>query len=134
MSLCMAESFVAGVLSDRQAVEEVYKRLRAIGIHGSDISILLPASTQEREHESEANRRMALKACATLGILLGGLVGGLLGFEALVIPAVAVIDEPILSVLIWAAAGGTLGGAAGWLVSVGTSKRAAIPRDADKAE
>ena len=117
----MSDKFVAGVLSNEQAVGEAYKRLRAIGIQRADMSILLPTHG-EAAHEAK-NWGAALKNGATSGILLGGVVGGLLGFGVLAIPGIEIFEESLLSVLVGAGTGGVLGGIAGWLSGLVTSKR-----------
>jgi hypothetical protein len=127
----MSDTFVAGVLSNEQAVEEAYKRLRAIGIQRSAMSIILPTHG-EAAHQAEKNWGAALKNGATSGILLGGVVGGLLGFGVLAIPGIEIFEESLLSVLVGAGTGGVLGGIAGWLSGLATSKRPSTQSNLEK--
>jgi len=129
----MADTFVAGVLSDQSAVEEAYRRLRVMGIQRSDISILIPGTGELHHPDFDRDWPAGIKTGAVSGIVIGGLAEVLMGTDVLTVPDLGMLRTAglMLSVLAGAGTGGVLGGATGWLVGLGVSRNEAKQHDAD---
>lgn len=114
---------VFGIYPDRAAVEEAVEHLRNAGFRNTDVSILLPENTGNKDFAHEKNTKAP--EGATTGGVAGGVIGGALGWLAgigmLAIPGIGpfMAAGPILAMLGGIGVGGTVGGIAGALIGMG---------------
>lgn len=114
---------VYGIYPDRASVERAVDRLKANNFRNSDISVLFPSPTTDREfaHTNETKAPEGATYGATSGAVLGGTLGWLAGIGAIAIPGAGpfIAAGPIMGLLAGAGAGGVLGGLTGALIGMG---------------
>jgi hypothetical protein len=112
---------VFGIFANRESAEAAVDRLTAAGFSTQDLSVLM--SGMEGSKEFAAGRDT--KADATVGVAVGGIVGGTLGLlagiGAVAIPGAGplITAGPIVASLAGLGVGGAVGGLVGALVGLG---------------
>jgi hypothetical protein len=114
---------VYGIYKSRAAVENAVDALKAAGFRNTDISVLLPENSSNKEfaHKKDTKAPEGTAAGATTGAVVGGALGWLAGIGALAIPGVGpfIAAGPIMGALGGIGAGGVVGGLVGALVGMG---------------
>jgi hypothetical protein len=114
---------VFGIFSTYSSVELAVDELRDSGFRNVDISVLLPQNIGSKDfaHKSATRALEGPTSGASAGAVLGGALGWLVGVGALAIPGLGpvIAAGPILATLGGVGVGGTFGGFAGALVSMG---------------
>ena len=104
-------------------VEAIIRDLRAAGISGSDISVVMADKGETRNFAIDNETKMPEGAAtgAGTGAIVGGALGWLAGIGALAIPGLGpfIAAGPIMAALSGAAVGGTVGGLTGALIGMG---------------
>ena len=117
---------VFGVYLGRMEAESAISTLKEAGFSTSDISLLLPQSSESEQLVTDDCTKApgGAVAGAGSGATLGGVLGWLLGVGALVIPGIGpvIAAGPIVSCLAGVGIGGALGGFAGSLIGIGISE------------
>lgn len=118
----MSTSVFCIVPTDSQAAS-IVRSLKAVGFVDSDISILYPDRSGNRDlgHVASSKAPEGATAGASAGGVVGGLVGLLAGIGLLAIPGVGpfIAAGPIMAALSGAAIGATAGGLGGMLIGLG---------------
>lgn len=116
-------SAVVGITRTPLQAATIIADLEAAGFAASEISVLLPDDTGDRELGVEAQSKAPEGAAtgAGTGGVLGGALGFMAGIGAIAIPGVGplIAAGPILAALSGAAAGAAVGGLTGGLVGYG---------------
>lgn len=118
----MSKAVICIVNTHAQA-ENIVQRLSEVGIATSDVSVLFPDITGNRdfayEHNTKAPEGTAIGVSA--GGVTGGVLGLLAGIGALAIPGVGpfIAAGPIMAALSGAAVGAAIGGIGGALIGMG---------------
>lgn len=114
---------VFGIFSTYSSVELAVDELRDSGFRNVDVSVLLPENIGSKDlaHEKGTKTPEGVIAGASAGAVLGGALGWLVGVGALAIAGLGqvIAAGPILATLAGVEVGGTFGGFAGALVSMG---------------
>lgn len=107
----------------RPQAEEIINELQETGLPLTDISVLYPDSTAQREivHEHATKAPEGAATGAATGGLAGGVIGLLAGVGALTIPGIGLFFAagPIMAALSGAAVGVATGGLVGGLIGLG---------------
>jgi len=113
---------VIGIVDSRAATETIVNRLRVAGFSGDNISVLMPdkSGTKDFAHEHATKAPEGTTVGVGVGGLAGGTVGFLAGIGALAIPGIGplVAAGPIMAALSGAAVGGAVGSqerSSGWV-------------------
>lgn len=105
---------------------DIVQGLKARGLSGDQISVLLPSHIGGSQFVHEAHTKAPEGAAigASAGGVAGGLLGLLAGIGTLAIPGLGplIAAGPILATLSGIAAGGTIGGLGGALVGMGMTE------------
>lgn len=120
----MSKNIAAYALFRSQAhVEEAIAELRNSGFRNTDVSVLLPENSGNKDlaHEMHTKAPEGAVTGAGSGAILGGALGWLVGIGALAIPGIGPIlaAGPIVAALAGIGAVGTLGGVTGALIGAG---------------
>ncbi|HEX8877754.1 MAG TPA: hypothetical protein VF777_13470 [Phycisphaerales bacterium] len=111
------------VASSEFMANDIVGRLRSSGFSDSDISILFPDKTGQRDfaHETNTKAPEGAAAGASAGGVIGGTLGLLAGIGMLAIPGVGpfIAAGPIMAALSGVALGAATGGIGGALVGLG---------------
>ena len=114
---------VFGIYNSRGAVEEAVDHLRNAGFRSTDISILFPENTGNKDlgHEKSTKAPEGATAGGVTGGVIGGTLGWLAGIGALAIPGIGpfIVAGPIVAALSGIGAGAAIGGIAGALAGLG---------------
>lgn len=111
------------IVPNETRLSTIVQMLRNAGFRESDISILYPDRTGDRQlgHAAASKAPEGAAAGASAGGVLGGLVGLLAGIGTLAIPGVGpfIAAGPIMAALSGVAVGATVGGVGGALIGLG---------------
>jgi hypothetical protein len=114
---------VFGLYPTESAVSEGVDQLRLAGFRNTDVSVLFPENSGNKDLAHERNTKAPEGAAtgAGSGAVLGGALGWLAGIGLLAIPGLGpfVAAGPIMAMLGGIGVGGTIGGLAGALIGVG---------------
>lgn len=114
---------VYGIYRDRMVLENAVQALKDAGFRNTDISVLFPDNTSNKEfaHEKNTKAPEGTATGATTGAVIGGALGWLAGIGALAIPGLGpfIAAGPIMGALGGMGAGGAIGGVVGALVGMG---------------
>src|SRR5207342_1749946 len=107
----------------REHLEEGVTDLKTSGFRNTDISILYPENTGNKDlaHHKSSKAPEGVTAGVGTGAVLGGALGWLAGVGALAIPGVGpfIAAGPIMAALAGVGVGGAVGGLIGALVGMG---------------
>lgn len=114
---------VFGIFNTREAAEEAVDALRRASFRNTDISALLPDNVGTKDFAVEKNTKApeAEAAGASVGAVVGGVLGWLAGIGMLAIPGIGplIAAGPIVAALAGVGAVGAVGGIVGALVGLG---------------
>lgn len=114
---------VFGIYPEPATTRDVVDRLTRAGIPSRDISVLMPARTDDRglAYRKSTKSAEGVAAGAASGAFVGVSLGWLAGMGALGIPGIGpfVAAGPLLAALAGIGLGGTVGGIAGALIGMG---------------
>jgi len=119
----MSKLAVYGIYPTREAVSDAVDQLRAAGFRATDVSVLMPENTGNKDfaHEKGTKAPEGAAAGATSGAVLGGVLGWLVGIGALAIPGLGpfIAAGPIMAALAGSVGVGIVGGLGGALIGAG---------------
>jgi hypothetical protein len=114
---------VTGLYADQTSLERAVDVLRMEGFRASDISVLYPSNTGNKDlgHEKSSKAPEGAATGAASGAVIGGTLGWLAGIGALAIPGLGpfIAAGPIMGALAGLGAGGAMGGLGGALIGMG---------------
>ncbi len=114
---------VFGIYPTRGEVEEAIDHLRNAGFRNTDISVLFPENSGNKDlaHEKNTKAPEGVTTGGVSGAVIGGALGWLASIGALAIPGLGpfIAAGPIMGLLAGLGAGATIGGIAGALVGMG---------------
>jgi len=115
---------VSGIYLTRSDVESALAVFKDAGFSGSDISVLLPQSSEDVVTENSTKAPTGAAVGVGSGAAVGGAVGWLVGGGALAIPGIGpvIAAGPIVATRAGIGLGSALGGFAGSLIGVGISE------------
>ncbi len=111
---------VFGIATTHGQAERIVEQLQAQGFAASEISVLMP-DTSDVGHVKATKAPEGATTGAATGGATGGVIGLLAGIGALAIPGVGpfIAAGPIMAALSGAAVGATTGGVVGGLIGLG---------------
>jgi hypothetical protein len=114
---------VFGIYPHRESLEEGLNDLKTSGFRNTDISVLYPENSGNKDlaHEKSSKAPEGIAAGAGTGAVLGGALGWLAGAGALAIPGVGpfIAAGPIMATLAGIGVGTTVGGLTGAMIGAG---------------
>ena len=112
-----------GIYPDQPSVSEAVEAFKRAGFRNTDISVLFPENTGNKDfgHEKHTKAPEGAVAGASTGAIIGGALGWLAGIGALAIPGIGpfIAAGPIVAMLSGIGAAGVVGGFAGALIGIG---------------
>ncbi len=115
---------VFGIYASQLDAENAVSGLKLAGFRNTDISILFPENSGNKDLAMTKNTKApeGTAAGASSGAVVGGILGWLAGAGALMIPGLGlfVAAGPIMGLLSGIGVGGMIGGIAGALAGLGT--------------
>jgi hypothetical protein len=114
---------VFGIYPDQLTAEDAVENLKDAGFRNTDISILFPDNSGNKDfaHEKSTKAPEGAVTGGASGAVIGGALGWLVGIGALAIPGIGpfVAAGPIMGMLGGIGVGSTLGGLTGALIGLG---------------
>ena len=114
---------VFGIYATETDLSEGVNQLRLDGFENTDVSVLLPQNTGNKDLACEKNSKAPEGAAtgAGTGAVVGGALGWLAGIGLLAIPGLGpfIAAGPIMAALSGVGIGGVVGGVAGGLIGAG---------------
>jgi Protein of unknown function (DUF3341) len=114
---------VFGLYSTEGTVADGVDQLRLAGFRNTDVSVLFPENSGNKDlaHEKSTKAPEGAAAGAGSGAILGGTLGWLAGIGLLAVPGLGpfIAAGPIMGLLSGIGVGGTLGGLTGALIGSG---------------
>ena len=114
---------VFGLYSTEATVADGVDQLRLAGFRNTDVSVLFPENSGNKDlaHEKNTKAPEGAAAGAGSGALIGGALGWLAGIGLLAIPGLGpfIAAGPIMGLLSGVGVGGTIGGFTGALIGSG---------------